>query len=188
METLLSVVRAIILIGAVFFSFLLLFFGFHIVVREYRMLRTRKQIEEFLRMTNEAGLQADATKGTISLSRTRPGILLVGIGAVLLIVCVLQPFVYESTSQSTGGNWVQLPTRAERQLSTPQPESTPVANPPPQETASPLQEQAQKHTPSEVRYRPVAVAIERFPSQGLDSSCRGRLTGVSKRPVCQYRA
>lgn len=68
METLLSIVRAVILIGAVLFSFGLLLFGFHVVVREYRMLRTRKQIEEFLRITNEAGLQADAAKGTRALS------------------------------------------------------------------------------------------------------------------------
>lgn len=115
METLLSVVRAIILIGAVCFAFGLLFFGFHVVVREYRMLRTRKQMEDFLRMTNEAGLQADVAKGTLSLNRTRPGVILIGIGAVLLIVCVLQPFQYETSSHQSSGGWVRLPTRAERE-------------------------------------------------------------------------
>ena len=63
-------------------------------------------------MTNESGLQADAAKGTISLNRTRPGILLIAIGAVLLMVCVFQNFQYESANQQTGGQLVSLPTLA----------------------------------------------------------------------------
>ncbi len=163
METLLSIVRAVILVGAVAFSFGLLFFGFHVVVREYRLLRTRKQIEDFLRMTNEAGLQADVAKGTLSLSRTRPGILLIGIGAVLLIVCVLQPFVYESTSQTAGAEWVRLPTRSERSShsgsSEPASKEQPVPEPsePPVQSSSPPAARPVSSDERATHQRPISV-------------------------------
>ena len=156
METLLSTVRAIILVGAVCFAFGLLFFGFHVVVREYRMLRTRKQMEDFLRMTNEAGLQADIAKGTLSLNRTRPGVLLIGIGAVLLIVCVLQPFQYETSSQQTSGGWVRLPTRVEREAlnsaPAPVPSTTPTSTPAPTATPADAGRAPAQNTPIMLAY------------------------------------
>ncbi len=139
MGILLAIVRTVILVGAVGFSFALLGFGFHVVIREYRMLRARKQIEEFLRMTNESGIQADAAKRTISLNRTRPGILLVAIGAVILMVCVFQTFQYETTSQQAGAQLVHLPTRAEREAVRQSVAPTPSSIPTPNVVATPPQ-------------------------------------------------
>lgn len=88
------IIRLIVLVGAVLFAFALLFFGFSIVVREYNKLKSWEQMKEFLTITTQAGLQADAAKGTIGLSRTTPGVLLIGIGAVILGFCSLQKFEY----------------------------------------------------------------------------------------------
>lgn len=94
LETLAVVLRVVVLTGGVLFAFAILFFGFHIVLREYRHLNTWVKMKEFLQLSAQAGLEADVTKGTLSLSRTTPGILLIALGTVILALCVFQRLEY----------------------------------------------------------------------------------------------
>jgi hypothetical protein len=91
--------RFVVLTGAVVFSFLLLFYGFYIVFREYRLVNTFPKLEKYLKLTSEVGLQADAAKGTLGLSRATPGLLLTVIGALILIVTILQKYDYSRTEE-----------------------------------------------------------------------------------------
>ena len=63
LEQTVIILRVIVLIGSVLFAFSLLFFGFHIVLREYRNLNTWSKMREFLQITANAGLEANAVKG-----------------------------------------------------------------------------------------------------------------------------
>jgi len=90
-EETIFVIRGVILIGVVLASFFLLGGGFFFVAREYRLIRNFDQMTEFIKATKEASLSADLTKKTITLGRTRPGLIMMGIGAILLLACVFRP-------------------------------------------------------------------------------------------------
>lgn len=180
MENLLAIVRGIVLVGAVILSFLIIGFGFYIVAWEYEMLKTRKQIEEFLRMTNDAGLQADLTKGTVMLGRTRPGILMIAIGAILLTICMLRPFEFQTIEQQTGDPVKQhiplYPPGREIQGNQPQ-QPTPPATEKVQE--EPKQSKVQPDIPNKVLYVPWPVNAPSTNSQSPMvpvTSATGKLT------------
>lgn len=146
LESLAVVLRVVVLTGSVLFAFALLFFGFHIVLREYRHLNTWSKMKEFLQLSAQAGLEADVAKGTISLSRTTPGILLIALGTVILALCVFQRLEY-SVKES------------------------PVPTPPSftEPTSSKFEEQVSQAL-QELDRRVVRLETKVFSKQGADSS------------------
>jgi hypothetical protein len=101
MEMLLAITRAVVLVGSVLFAFSLFAAGFYITMREYRHVSSWPKLEQFIKLTAQEGVKADLIKGTVSMSRMRPGLLMMAIAAVILCVCITRPLKYESSSSST---------------------------------------------------------------------------------------
>ncbi len=102
METTALVLRAIVMVGAVIFAFGLLGSGFYFVLREYRLIRSFESLKEFVQLTESTSLDVDLTKQTLSLARTRPGILMMSLGALILLACIFQPLeIHEKTSNTS---------------------------------------------------------------------------------------
>ena len=84
MEEMAIALRAVEVIGAVVFAFLLLGVGFYCVFREYRLVSSFPKLKQFIELTNDASLKAELTKGSFSYSRSRPGLIMMVLGTVLL--------------------------------------------------------------------------------------------------------
>lgn len=81
-------------------GFAIVFYGFFVVAREYRHISSWAQMKEYIQLTQNGDLSADIVKGTIGLSRTRPGLLMIGIGSVLLGILLFKDVTVTSTTES----------------------------------------------------------------------------------------
>jgi hypothetical protein len=113
MEQLAIGLRAVEIVGAVIFAFLLLGVGFYCVFREYRLVSTFPKLKQFIELTNDSSFKAEVTKGSFSYSRSRPGLIMMVLGTVLLATCILRPLKLDTEKQPSSAGFPEHGRKAD---------------------------------------------------------------------------